>query len=319
VQEFTAHSPLPSALDPSHDNPGPDSLEGLARVLTATGDYRVLRRFQPRRRYTPPADIETPLRAVFVDVEATGLDTFEDRIIELAAVPFTFDRATGRIGDVHEPFVALEDPERPIPDEIIELTGIDDDMVRGQRIDDDALGALLADAVLVVAHNASYDRQMLERRFPLFAEKHWACSHADVPWARLGCRGTKLDYLLLERCAEFFDAHRAEHDCLAGIHVLATPCADGTLPFQRLLDAARTPRHRLWAIGAPIEIKDTLKKRRYRWHPGDAQRPKAWYRDCTPAELADESAWLETVAYAGRQPAWRTEKITAKDRYSIRA
>jgi len=299
------------------------ALEGMARVLTSSGQYKVLRQFRPRDRYHAAAEGQALYTALFVDVEATGLDTAADAIIEFAAVPFTYCPESGRIHDVLPPFVQLEDPGRDIPPEVQELTGITPDMVAGRRIDDDAVARLVKGAALVVAHNAGYDRPMLERRFPAFRRRAWACSLADVPWSKLGCRGAKLDYLLFQRCAEFFAGHRAEHDCLAAIHVLATAHEDGTIPFRCLLDAARRKTYRVWAHETPIEVKDTLKGRRYRWHPGSELRTKCWYRDCTEDELAAELAWLCEHGYRGRKtPAQVHEQFVqafdARDRYSAR-
>ncbi len=138
-----------------------------------------------------------------------------------------------------------------------------------------------------------------------------------MPWAAYGCRGTKLDYLLIERCGEFFDGHRAADDCHAAIHVLATPFACGTLPLKLLLEAARAPTLRVWAPDTPFELKTELVARRYRWHPGDRRRGKAWYRDGTRAEAQVECAWLTAHAYGGR-PGWTVERLTAHERYSDR-
>jgi DNA polymerase-3 subunit epsilon len=309
------------ALTPGHDVPDFAALEGLARVLDSSGQYRVLKRFEPRRVYCAAQGVAVK-RALFVDVESTGLDTAADAIIEFAAVPFTFDPVTGRIHEVQDGYVALEDPGCPIPPDVQELTGITDADVAGRRIDDAAVARILDDVVLVIAHNASFDRPMLERRFPAFAERHWACSHAEVPWPKLGCRGSKLDYLLFQRCAEFFHGHRADWDCMAAIHVLATPHADGSIPFKCLLESARQPTHRVWAADTPFEVKDLLRSRRYRWHAGDARRSKCWYRDCTPAELQAELEWLCQHAYAGRRTCEQLMKhvarYTARERYSSR-
>ena len=309
-----------STLDPAtpetSTTPERAAWEDVVQVLTATGDYRVLRRFRPRPRYAAPDG--TPTRtALFVDVETTGLDTATDRIIEFAAVPFTYDPRTGRVYAVHPAYVAVEDPGRPIPPAVTRLTGITDAMVAGRRIDDAYVEAALASASLVLAHNAAFDRKFCERRFPAFADAPWACTHAEVPWAAYGCRGTKLDYLLLERCGEFFDGHRAADDCHAAIHVLATPFPCGTSPLRLLLEAARTPTARVWAPNTPFALKDALHARGYRWHPGSARRPKAWYRDVAPADAEAECAWLSRQAYAGDR-GWAMERLTARERYSVR-
>lgn len=314
--------PQINGLPDPHAAPGEhldaEALEQIARVLTASGEYRVMRRFRPRAGYHEGGDGPTAT-AILVDVETTGLNVDTDAMIEFAAVPFTYRKDTGHVCCLGAPLVALEDPGRPIPPAVTTLTGIRDDMVRGRRADDAAIEALLATAGLVIAHNAGFDRRVLERRFPAFARCHWACSRDDVPWADHGVRGTKLDYLLLARCAEFFDGHRAEADCQAAIHLLATPLPCGTPPLRLLLASARRASVRVWAVGTPIAVKDALKKRGYRWSGDDGTRPKTWYRDCLSVAAADaECAWLTEHAYPGRTPRPERQKLTALDRYSVR-
>jgi ATP-dependent DNA helicase DinG len=61
---------------------------------------------------------------VALDVETTGLDSERDAIIEFGAVRF-------RDTHVDEPFHQLINPGRPLPPEIVNLTGITDDMLAG--------------------------------------------------------------------------------------------------------------------------------------------------------------------------------------------
>ena len=294
-----------------------DALEGMARVLTTSGWYRVMRRFEPRDRYAE--DDGTPTRtALFVDVETTGRDPTADAIIELACVPFQYAPSDGRIFGVGPALVFLEDPGRPIPDEVEGLTGISDEMVRGRRIDDACVESLLERVALVIAHNASFDRRFVERRLPAFERKCWACSMEEVPWRDHGCKGTKLDYILGMTCAEFFDGHRATDDCYAGIHVLATRTPGGDLPFAQLLDSARLPTARIWACDSPFDCRETLKARGYKWNDGQNGHPRAWYRDLRADTTAPELAWLAERVYPGRPPAYRIERFTAYDRYSAR-
>lgn len=294
-----------------------EALEGIARTLTASGWYRVARRFQQRMRYSDHGD-EALRTALFVDVETTGLDRASDTIIELAAVPFRYGVDDGEIYDVGEGLAFLEDPGVPIPDAIAELTGINDDMVRGKRIDDALVEALLADASLVVAHNASFDRPFIERRLPAFADKPWACSCKEVPWREHGCSGTKLEYILLTMAGEFFDAHRAIDDCRVGIHVLANRGPNGELPFAQLRESARRSTYRVWAVGSPFECKDKLKANGYRWNDGSDGRPKAWFTDVSEPELESERAWLDESVYGEPSESCIVERLTAFERYSAR-
>ncbi len=114
----------------------------------------------------------------------------------------------GRIFEVLGSWSWYEDPGRPIPPEVTKLTGVTDEKVRGQRINDAAVEAILARASLVVAHNAGFDRPRLEERLPAFEGKPWACSHAEIAWSEEGVGSTKLDYLAY-RLGFFYAAHRA--------------------------------------------------------------------------------------------------------------
>jgi DNA polymerase-3 subunit epsilon len=297
--------------------PGRSELEDLARQLEESGDYRVLRRLVPPRRYAEP-DALPHRTAIAVDVETTGLDPRSDAIIQLSVVAFDYSAETGRIFEVSEPLTSFEDPQRPIPVEVAKMTGITDADVAGKRIDDQAVEALVRTASLVLAHNAAFDRPFLERRLPVFKDVAWGCSLADVPWRSLGYASSSQESLLMRHCGVFYDAHRADSDALAMIHLLATPLESGDLPFKLLLQSARKKTVRIWAVGAPFDAKDALKARRYRWNSGDDKRPKAWYRDVREDEQAAEQKWLADVVYGGASGKWKVDVLDAKTRYSDR-
>ena len=93
---------------------------------------------------------------VAFDLETTGLDPVNDRIIEIAAIRFIDGRPKDR-------YVTLVDPDKHIPALVTEITGITNDMVRTapkeEKIIDDLL-EFLGDAPLV-AHNIGFDREFL--------------------------------------------------------------------------------------------------------------------------------------------------------------
>ncbi len=285
--------------------------ERYAEALAAHPDYRVLRRLPER----PASDgAGEPVRTgLYVDVETTGVDPEHDRVIELAMVLFGYD-AQGRITGTMDRFDQLEDPGRPIPPEVVALTGIRDEDVHGRAIDDRAVAALVERAHLVVAHNAAFDRAFLEARLPLFADLPWACSAHDVGWGDEGMESRKLEWLAY-RFGVFYEGHRAEVDCVAGVHVLAQPLPrSGTIAMNALLDAARRRTVRFAAVGAPFETKDLLKARGYRWRP----RRKVWVRSVPEQEADVERAWLRERIYAGGGAA-EERFVTAYERYSKRA
>jgi DNA polymerase-3 subunit epsilon len=290
--------------------------EALAHQLDETGEFKVLRRFKPSSSYGALEEGEETRTGLFVDVETTGKHWATDRIIEFAGVPFTFGMRSGRIVHVDTPFVALEDPGVPIPPEIVRLTHITDDMVAGRRIDDDAVRAVVGRAQLVLAHNARFDRPFLEARFPVFADMHWACSINDVPWEAHGLGSVKLGWLLMEHAGLYFRAHRAEDDCLAAIHVLATPFADdGSLPMRHLLETSRRPTVMVRAVNAPFDTKELLKARSYQWDAGADDRAKAWQKEIAEDLVEGELAWLRETIYKGKG-APDTKKLSARARYS---
>lgn len=287
----------------------------MAKALEETGQFRVLRRLEPGRALVP-ADGAPTRTGLFVDVETTGLDPARDEIIELAMAPFTYG-LDGRIFSIGEPFQGLREPSKPIPTEITALTGIDDAMVAGKSIDPAEVAAFAAPAAVVVAHNASFDRRFLERLCETFSTKPWACSMTQIDWAQEGREGVKLGYLLNE-AGFFFDRHRAVHDCLAAIELLAQPLPrSGALAFAKLLERARAPTWRIWAENSPFELKDVLKARGYRWNAEGTGAPRAWFIDVAQSEQEAELAFLRREIYQG-EIELLVRKIEAHDRFSDR-
>ncbi|WP_240960095.1 exonuclease domain-containing protein [Novosphingobium olei] len=164
------------------------TFERAARFLESSGDYRVLRKLRPVTGFHAPIPDAEYRVGVAIDVETTGLDSSTDRIIELAVQRFRYDLA-GRIVEVGQPRVWREDPERALDPVITRLTGLTDDMLKGQVIDDEMALEILTSADLIVAHNAGFDRPFVDKRLPGVAGKAWACSLTEPDWLDLGFDG----------------------------------------------------------------------------------------------------------------------------------
>lgn len=145
-------------------------VEVAIAALHSTGDFKVLRRLDLRNdhRFTQKSVPESRI-AICIDTETTGLDYTADQVIELGLVAFEYDPDTGGIIRVSDRYTGFEDPGRPLPPEIMEITGITDEMVAGRSFDNERVAAMALDASLVIAHNAGFDRKFVETRFPFFS------------------------------------------------------------------------------------------------------------------------------------------------------
>jgi DNA polymerase-3 subunit epsilon len=289
------------------------SAEAMARTLEAHPDYRVLRRLVPRLVF--PAANGPVATLLVLDTETTGLNAAHDKVVELALLRVTVDLATGQPVGAVQVYDGLEDPGMPMPPEITVITGITDDMLRGQVLDEAQVLAMLEGADLVVAHNAGFDRPFVEARLPQFAALNWACSFADIDWRQEGRGSAKLTALAGE-LGVFYDAHRAEMDCHALLAVLMAPLpSTGASGLLRLIQSARAPTFRLQATQAPFDAKDLLKARGYRWDGAQ----KVWHtRLADEAALALEFEWLKASVYGGRSSRVHVEELDAQTKYSAR-
>ncbi|WP_147182332.1 MULTISPECIES: 3'-5' exonuclease [Alphaproteobacteria] len=292
VSPTSAQAARPSVAE--NDIGGADD-EAMARHLETTGNYRILRRLQPRLTVENPRP-EFPRRGIVLDTETTGLNYRTDEIIEIGAIAFTFNDE-GEFGDVTGVYGGLQQPKIPIPADITRLTGITDEMVSGNIIDTALLAALIEPADFIIAHNAGFDRPFCEAFSPIFAHKAWACSVSEIDWSARGFEGSKLGYLI-GQSGYFHDGHRAVDDCFALLEVLEQARAGATTsPFSELYLASKQSRVRIYAENSPFDMKDHLKARGYRWSDGSDGRVKSWWVELAEEKLDDELHFLRTEIY----------------------
>lgn len=254
--------------------------------------------------------------AILLDTETTGLDHARDEIIELGMVKFDYS-ADGRIVGVRDMFSAFNEPSVPISAETTALTGITGEMVAGHRIDDAAVTAFVDDSVITIAHNSSFDRKFAERYWPVFEHKAWGCSMSEIDWRKHGFAGSQLGYLL-NGAGYFHHAHRAVDDCHALLEVLAFELpTTGSPALALLLETARKSTLRVWAEQTAFDLKDSLKRRGYRWNDGSDGRPKSWFVDVDESDLDDEIAFLRTQIYT-QDVELSVQRMTAFTRFSGR-
>ena len=125
--------------------------EGKIKILYGCEGYFV-NNIDDRIAIHGHQDIVFSDEIVCFDIETTGLKVTQEAITEIGAVRL-------RNGEIVETFQTFVDPERRLTPEIIGLTGITDDMLRGAPKLKDALTAFLAFAgnAPLAAHNAEFD------------------------------------------------------------------------------------------------------------------------------------------------------------------
>ena len=295
------------------------NFDEMADKLSAHPDFKVKRRLVPILEFGPGSGGPTK-RILILDTETTGLDWRAENIIELAMLSVDVDLHTGQPVGVVEVYEDFEDPGRPIPSEIVKLTGITDHDLYGQKLNEVKINAMVERADLIVAHNAGFDRPFVENRLEVFEHKAWACSFAGINWKAQGLGSAKLEFL----CSElgwFYDAHRAQVDCHALLRVLSSnlktqPDDLPTSGFLQLLKSAEQARTVVKAFGSPFESKDKLKARGYRW---DAEA-KVWFTAVKSADaLEAEAEWLKTQIYGGRSARIGLETQDAWVQFSSRS
>lgn len=230
-----------------------------------------------------------------LDVETTGLNQAEDTIIEIGLHQFLFNRNSGEIIALGKSYSAFQDPGKPLTEEIINLTGITDEMIAGQHIDWSQVQALLEESSIVVAHNARFDRPFVDRKSKISSDKIWACSLKQIDWSKKGFTSSKLELLNIYH-GFFTDSHRAINDVDALLYLLSLPDESSNKPYlSELLGNARRPMSQVIATGAPFESKDQLKGRGYSWDSTNRFWAKIIFKD----EVDSETMWLEECVYCG--------------------
>ena len=160
---------------------------------------------------------ETPF--VAVDVETTGLDATNCRVIEIGIVRFERGQVADRWGQ-------LIKPDCPIPEKVREITGITDEMVADKPSFRDLkwdIYGRLRDRT-IVAYNADFDMAFLRNEMartglslpeqPVLDPLVWA--RKLLPSERSHRLGRVADKLGID----LSQAHRAEHDAEATGRIL---------------------------------------------------------------------------------------------------
>lgn len=149
---------------------------------------------------------------VVFDLETTGLNVQEDTIIEIAAVKIVD-------GVLRESFECLVNPQQPLPEKIIEITNITDEMLAGQHVLKDVIGDFykFTRGAIMVAHNAAFDMGMISVEGKKYSY-NFDNRHTDT--LAMARQKLKLKNYKLATVCDYFNvplvgAHRALNDTVA--------------------------------------------------------------------------------------------------------
>ncbi len=191
--------------------------EGKIKILYGCEGYFV-NNIDDRIAIHGHQDIGFSDEIVCFDIETTGLKVTQEAITEIGAVRL-------RNGEIVETFQTFVDPERRLTPEIIGLTGITDDMLRGAPKLKDALTAFLAFAgnAPLAAHNAEFDISFIRA----------GCQKCGIPFEPTyidtlilaqnllpGLGKYKLDIVADHLQLPQFNHHRASDDAVPVAHML---------------------------------------------------------------------------------------------------
>lgn len=160
----------------------------------------------------------TVKRCCVLDVETEGLNPREHGIIEVTILPFGIDKYN-RISEIYrdEIYTSFNDTGRGLSQKITEITGITDEMLKGNKIDFKRVRTMLKDFDHVFAHNAVFDMGFITEAISAYVVKSLVCTKSDIVWE--GRSSTRLEHLCIAH-GGFFYAHRSLDDCIATLWLL---------------------------------------------------------------------------------------------------
>lgn len=226
--------------------------------------------------------------AVIIDVETTGLNKDKDQIIQIAMRPFFVSHETGEVTGVKKSIECLQEPAEPLSPIIRDITGFSDEDLAGHSIPWDKVAKVLSKCQFIVAHNASFDRQWVEKALRengqvVPSDAIWCCSMSQVDWSTI-CRASRALEVLCAWHGFFYDSHNAVADVDATLHLLRKNSY-----MKEMLQNAVLPDYHVFAAGSQREENHLLKQRRYRWNP----ELGCWWKEVSSHDQAEEeSLWL---------------------------
>lgn len=191
---------------------------------------------------------------VCFDIETTGLDNRKDVIIEIGAVLL-------KDGEIKDRFDTFVNPGRRLPQKIVELTGIRDDMLKDAPGQKEALIEFLnfVGNRPLSAHNAEFDTGFIAKECSEYGLDYHATVLDTLVLAQSllsNLKNYKLDTIAQHLSLPQFHHHRASDDAATVAYML--------IPFYKML--AEQHVYRMQEINPYIQSTGTASRKRTTYH-----------------------------------------------------
>ncbi|MFZ4772373.1 MAG: putative quorum-sensing-regulated virulence factor [Chlamydiia bacterium] len=184
-------------------------------------------------------------RFICIDIESTGLDLDKDRICEIGAIQFSLE-------EEFDSFETLVDPEIVIPQEVIEIHHITNEMCVGKPKIQEVLPKVLPliENHTIVGHGISFDIGMLQSALKRLGLPDTIGKNRVIDTLRLARLYGEAPSNSLEVLRRHFNvdeegAHRAMNDVRVNIQV-----------FKKLIRKFRSTKEIIDRLKAPILLKN---------------------------------------------------------------
>jgi DNA polymerase III subunit epsilon len=251
---------------------------------------------------------------VIVDVKTNGLDPAQDDIIELGIMWCAVTRDGDLLGH-SRPLSWRQEPRKPMSAEATQATGLSDEDVAGEQIDDARIMEILANCKLIIAHDARFVLPFLTTRCPQIKGKSWACTMTELLWKESGIACRSLPHVLNEH-SRFVHGDSAANNVwsifqllkMTPSHIMNGQNSSSEKYLDTLLASSLAGAIRVESR-AGFDKKEWLKARGYMWNPNK----KRWWRDLNIVDYLHEE---KVFADAGL-PILHTIHLSAADRYRV--
>lgn len=205
------------------------------------------------------------LQAAFVAAESKGKNPRTAKLVELAVVVLEIERETGKPVKLIEKHNWFQDPEEELSEAYTEITGITEEMVKGNEIPLATFEAIIDSVDIFITYNAGNIRPLLQEQFPNLSDAIFACLRNQIEWTGHGNESRSLTHLTRDHLW-YNDSLRAEDLCAVYIKLLTEPGPKDQNYLLELINRAEEP---LITVEAKVQMRQKymMKKERFRWDP----------------------------------------------------